>query len=175
MSHPTFHSYTWSDIDDNGAAQPAAHEPTPNDPLGLIDKELRVWVTYPERRKKKAKRKRREGKSRHRRRSLWAVVIVERLNKQDDFTYEVTLKRIFKTGERLIEIWVKNDPADQSEDAAVFGVISPCAERLDSFEQQLSMWAAKRVYDAIAGTWPGERPEVSLETVPSVPRQRNPK
>ncbi len=155
MSLPTFHSYTWSDIGENGAAQPTAHEPTPDAPLGLIDKELHVWVTYAATKKKKAKRKRKGGKSCHGKRSLWAVVIVERLKKQADFTYEVTLKRIYKRGERLIKIWVRNDPEDQSEDAVVFRIVSPCTERLDPLEQQLSMWAANRVYDAIAETWVG--------------------
>ncbi len=152
MSLPTFHSYTWSDIGENGAAQPAAHEPTPGDLLGLIDKELHVWVTYADK-KKKAKRKRKGDKGCHGKRSLWAVVIVERLNKQDDFTYEVTLKRIYKKGERRITIWVRNDPADQSEDAVVCRIVSPCTERLDPLEQQLSMWVTNRVYDAIAETW----------------------
>ena len=155
MSLPTFHSYTWSDLGENGAAQSAAHEPTPCDPLGLIDKELHVWVTYAEKNKKKAKRKRKRDKSGHGKRSLWAVVIVERLKKQDDFSYEVTLKRIYKRGERLIKIWVRNDPADQSEDAVVFRIVSPSTERLDPLEQQLSKWAAKRIYDAIAATWAG--------------------
>ncbi len=153
MSLPKFHSYTWSDIGENGTAQSVAHEPTPGDPLGLIDKELHVWVTYAE--KKKAKRQRKRDKSSHDKRSLWAVVIVERLKKQDDFTYEVTLKRIYKRGERLIKIWVRNDPADQSEDAVVFRIVSPSTKRLDRLEQQLSTWAAQRVYDAIAATWAG--------------------
>ena len=154
MSLPRLHSYTWSDVDEEGAAQSAAQEPAPDDPLGLIDKELRLWVTYPDS-KKKAKRKRSRGKSRHGNRKLWAVVVVEGLTKQDDCTYEVTLKRIYKKGERLIRIWVKNDPADQSEDAVVFGIESPRVERLDPLERQLSTWAAKRVYDAIAETWVG--------------------
>lgn len=112
-----------------------------------------MWVTYAE--KKKAKRQRKRDKSSHDKRSLWVVVIVERLKKQDDFTYEVTLKRIYKRGERLIKIWVRNDPADQSEDAVVFRIVSPSTKRLDRLEQQLSTWAAQRVYDAIAATWAG--------------------
>jgi hypothetical protein len=110
-----------------------------------------LWVTYPENGKKRPKRK--TGKSRRCKRSLWAVVVIEGVNKLDEFTFEATLKRINKRDERLIKVWVRNDPADQSEDAAVFGVISPRVERLDPLEQQLSMWAAKRVYDAIAEEW----------------------
>lgn len=148
----------------------------PDDPLGLRDKELHLWAAYPEtKKKKKTKRRGRPSKNSGKKRKLWAVVIIESLERQDDFTYEVTLKRIYKKSERIIKVWVRNDPEDQSEESAVFGVTSPRNERLDSLEQQLSMWAAKRVYDAIAGTWPGERLEVSPETVPSVPRQRNPK
>ena len=157
MSLPRVHSYTWSDIDEEGAAQlaaSAAQDPTPDDPLGLRDKELHLWVTYPDS-KKKAKRKRKGGKSRHSKRSLWAVIIVEGLNQQDEFTYEVTLRRIYKKGERLIKVRVRNDPADQSDDAVVFSIVSPCAKRLDPLEQQLSMWAMKRIYDAIAETWAG--------------------
>jgi hypothetical protein len=99
--------------------------------------------------------------------STW---LIESLERQDDFTYEVTLKRIFKKDERFIRIWVRNDPVDQSEESAVFGVTSPRNERLDPLEQQLSMWAAKRVYDAIAETWPDGCPEASSETVPLVPK-----
>ena len=157
MSLPRVHSYTWSDIDEEGAAQlaaSAAQDPTPDDPLGLLDKELHLWATYPDS-KKKTKRKRKGGKSRHSKRSLWAVIIVEGLNKQDEFTYEVTLRRIYKKGERLIKVRVRNDPADQSDDAVVFSIVSPCAKRLDPLEQQLSMWAMKRIYDAIAETWAG--------------------
>lgn len=152
MSLPRLHSYTWSDTDEEGAAQSAAQEPAPDDPLGLIGRELHLWVTYPDS-KTKANRKHKGCKSRRVKPKLWAVVVVEGLTKQDDFTYEVTLNRIYKKGERLIRIWVKNDPADQSEDAVVFGVESPRVERLDPLERQLSTWAAKRVYDEIAETW----------------------
>jgi len=155
MSLPRIHSYTWSDIDEKETAQSADERIAPDDPLGLRDKELHLWVTYPDSKKKKAKRKWKGGKTRHSRRSLWAVVIIESLSKRDAFSYEVTLKRIYKKDERIIKVWVRNDPAHQSEEAAVFGVISPRVERLDPLEQQLSMWAAKRVYDAIAETWSG--------------------
>lgn len=154
MSLPRLHSYTWSDVDEEGAAQAATQEPAPDDRLGLIGKELHLWVTYPDT-KTKANRKQKGRKSRRVKPKLWAVIIVERVEKQDDFTYEVTLKRIYKKGDRLIRIWVRNDPEDQSEDAVVFGVESPRVERLDPLERQLSTWAAKRVYDAIAETWMG--------------------
>jgi hypothetical protein len=151
MALPKIHSYTWSDIDEPRNGDSVAQQEAPDGPLGLKDKELHLWVTYPENGKKKTKRK--TGKSHRIKRSLWAVVVIEALNKQDDFTYEATLKRINKRDERTIKVWVRNDPADQSEDAAVFGVISPRIERLDPLEQQLSMWVAKRVYDAIAEEW----------------------
>lgn len=157
-------------MEENGTAQPAAHVATRDDPLGLVDKELHVWVTYPESKKKKAKRKQKGGKRHHGKRSLWAVIIVESLDQQDDFTYEVTLKRIYKKGERRIKIWVRNDPADQSEDATVFSIVSPRADRLDPLEQQLSTWTAKRVYDAIAETWPGARCQGSHNESRSVRR-----
>ena len=85
---------------------------------------------------------------------MWAVVLIEALDKVGNFTYEVTLRRIYKKDERIIKIWVANDPSDQSEVATVFSIISPRLECLDQLEQQLSMWAAKRVYDAIAHEWP---------------------
>jgi hypothetical protein len=155
MSLPRLHSYTWSDIDEEGAAPSATRQPAHDDPLGLVDRELHLWITYPDSKKSKARRKRKGGKRRQSKRKLWAVIIVEAVTRQDDFTYEVTLKRIYKKGERLIKIWVRNDPADQSEDAAVFGILSPRVACLDPLEQQLSMWTAKRVYDAIAETWAG--------------------
>jgi hypothetical protein len=151
MALPKIHSYTWSDIDEPGNGHSVAQQEAPDGLLGLKDKELHLWVTYPENGQKRTKRK--TAKSRRTKRSLWAVVIIEALNKQDDFTYEATLKRINKRDERTIKVWVRNDPSDQSEDAAVFGVISPRMERLDPLEQQLSMWVAKRVYDAIAEEW----------------------
>jgi hypothetical protein len=154
MTIPRVHSYTWSDIEGDGIAQSPDQGAAGDDPLGLRDKELHLWVTYPENKKKKTKRRGKASKSSGNKRKLWAVVIVESLDKKEDFTYEVTLKRISKKDERIIKVWVRNDPADQSEEAAVFGVTSPRNKRLDSLEQQLSMWAAKRVYEAIAETGP---------------------
>jgi hypothetical protein len=155
VSLPRVHSYTWSDNDGEGAAQSQGERTALNDPLGLKDKELHLWVTYPDREKKRAKRKRKGGKPRRGKRHLWAVVIIEVLKKEDLFSYEVTLRRIYKKDERLIKVTVRNDPADQSDDATVFSIVSPPVKRLDALEQQLSMWAAKRVYDAIAETWSG--------------------
>ena len=172
MAIPRACSYTWSDTDGEGTALATVQTAAPDDPLRLRDKELHLWVAYPETKtkKKKTKRRGRASKSGSKKRKLWAVVIIESLKRQDDFTYEVTLKRIFKKDERFIRIWVRNDPVDQSEESAVFGVTSPRNERLDPLEQQLSMWAAKRVYDAIAETWPGGCPEPSSETVALVPK-----
>jgi hypothetical protein len=162
MSLPKIHSYTWSDLDENGAAHSRGQRTTQDDPLGLRDKELHLWVTYPDCRKKSKseKRKRKGGKHNRSKRRLWAVVIIEALNRVDAFSYEVTLRRIYKKDERIIKVWVRNDPADQSDDAAVFSIVSPRVERLDSLEQQLSMWAAKRVYEAITETWSGVHSQV---------------
>jgi hypothetical protein len=152
MSLPKIHSYTWSDSD-GGAAKSRRNRAAADDPLGLKDKELHLWVTYPDRSNKKAKRKGKGSKTRRSKRRLWAVVIIEALNEVDAFSYEVTLRRIYQRDERIIKVWVRNDPADQSDDAAVFSIVSPSGEHLDRLEQRLSMWAAKRVYDAIAETW----------------------
>jgi hypothetical protein len=150
MALPKIHSYTWSDSDEASNWHSVAQQEAPDGPLGLKDKELHLWVTYPENGKKT---KRKSGRSRRCKRSLWAVVMIDAIRKRDEFTYEATLKRINKRDERTIKVWVRNDPADQSEDATVFGVISPRVERLDRLERQLSMWAAKRIYDAIAEEW----------------------
>ena len=64
--------------------------------MGLLDKELRLWVTYPEKKKKKTKRRGKTSKSGGSKLKLWAVVIIESLDKKDAFTYDVTLKRIGK-------------------------------------------------------------------------------
>ena len=176
MAIPRAYSYTWSDSDGEGTAQATVQAPAPDDSLGLRDKELHLWAAYPETKRKKTKRQpkaRRNGGKGEKKRKLWAVVIVESLERQDDWTYGVTLKRIFKADERSIKIWVRNDPADQSEEAAVFGITSPRNERLTPLEEQLTMWAAKRVYDAIADAWPC--PEASPEGVDFFPRNRKPK
>lgn len=113
-----------------------------------------MWVTYPAVRP--AKRKGNGVKPRRAALKLWAVVIVEALRQTAPFSYEVTLKRIYKRDDRTIKVWVSNDPDDQSEEACVFGVVSPPSTLLTSLEQYLSRVVAKRVYDAIVQTWPGE-------------------
>ena len=82
------------------------------------------------------------------------MVIIKGLQQTDAFSYEVALRRIFKRDDRTIKIWVSNDPEDQSDEAAVFGFVSPPARLLTSLEQYLGQVVAKRVYDAITQTWP---------------------
>jgi hypothetical protein len=121
----------------------------------LEGKELHVWVTYPDRIKRKAKKKQsRKHRPPGKDRSLWAVVIIEALKSIDDFTFEVTLRKVFKREERIITIWVCNDPRDQSDNAPVFGFVSPSCHELSSLEQHLSQIAGMRVYHAIVQTWP---------------------
>ena len=45
-------------------------------------------------------------------------------------------------------------PADQSEDAKVFGYIVPNFKELTSLEQLTCGVPAKRIYDSISVTWP---------------------
>ncbi len=151
MNLPRLHSCTWSDEEQTEHAQPGLHGPARESPGSLADKELRLWVTYPA--VKQAKRKGKRGKPRREPLKLWAVVIIEALQQTDAFTYEVTLRRIFKREDRTIKVRVSNDPDDQSAEAFVFGFVSPPATLLTSLEQYLSHVVAKRVYDAIAKTW----------------------
>jgi len=116
-------------------------------PESLKDKELHLWVTYPEAKRKKKKK----PGSRRKDLKLWAVVIIEELRQVDAFAYEVTLRRIFKHGERILRVWVCNDPRDQSEEAPVFSFLSPAS--LTPLEQYLVQRASIRVYEAIAETW----------------------
>jgi len=102
---------------------------------------------------KQAKRKGKRAKFRREAPKLWAVVIIEALRQTDAFTYEVTLKRILKRDDRTIKVWVSNDPDDQSDEAGVFGFVSPLPTLLTPLERYLSQVVAKRVYDAIAQTW----------------------
>lgn len=149
MARPKIHSFTWSDTEN----RTAAHGPSSaTGPLDLKDKELQVWVTYPDAKsghggKKKARKN--HGKDLR----LWAVIVVESVEQQEEFTYQVCLRRVFKTGERFVTVQVTNDPQDQSEDASVFGFLQPPSNKLDPFERHLCLMAAKRVYDAIADTW----------------------
>ncbi len=151
MRLPRFHSYTWSDEEQAKHAQPGLPRPARESPASLADKELRLWVTYPA--VKQAKRKGTRGKSRREAPKLWAVVIIEALQETDAFTYEVTLRRIFKRDDRTIKLRVSNDPDDQSDEASVLAFVSPHPTLLTPLEQYLSQVAAKRVYDAIAQTW----------------------
>ncbi len=152
MSLPKFHSCTWSDDKRPGSNHREALGPAPAGPESLRDKELHLWVTYPEtgQKKKKNGKKAKSGRTAPK---LWAVMIVEELRQAGGFAYEVTLKSILKTGDRTITIWVKNDPADLSDEAEVFGWVSPHPDRLTPLERQLSHIAGKRVFDAISETW----------------------
>lgn len=152
MSLPKPHSCTWSDDEQRLAGSKEGETPGAAGPESLKDKELYLWVTYPD-----EPSGRKSGHKRHRRRGpvpkLWAVMIIERIRQTAPFRYEVALRRIFKHSERWIRIWVANDPNDQSEDAAVLGFISPNPKDLSPLEQYLTQMAARRVYDAIAETW----------------------
>ena len=152
MALPRFHSFTWSDDEEKGRESLAGRNATKEGPGALQDKEIRLWVTYPDERAGRKKGK----KAKHRRsaKKLWAVLIIETVRHIDAFTYEVDLKRIFKTGDRTIRVWLQNDPADQSEDAKVFGYIVPNFKELTSLEQQMCGVPAKRIYDSISATWP---------------------
>ena len=164
MAHPIFHSITWSDEWKEDGAHLPSEELSPCFPLQLEDRELRCWVTYPDKGDGKAKRKK-KVKSRRQKPKLWAVVIIEELRQADAFAYEVTLRRIYKRGELVIRVWVKNDAIDQSDEAKVFTFISPRPEQLDSLEQHLVHMAAKRVYYAIAQTWSLRQDQVRMAAV----------
>jgi len=151
MRLPRFHSCTWSDEEQVKLARSNLHGPVRESPGSLADKELHLWVTYPT--VKQAKRKGKQTKSRREAVKLWAVMIIEALQQTDAFTYEVTLKRIFKRDDRTIKVWVSNDPDDQSDEAGVFRFVSPLPPLLTSLEQYMSQVVAKRVYDAIVQTW----------------------
>jgi hypothetical protein len=163
MTLPRPHSCTWSD-DDHARGLPGAAQATaPKGPEALEGKELYFWVTYPDAKKRK-KRKGKKAGSRAKDLKLWAVMILEDLRPIDDFTYAVTLTRVFKEGERAIKVWVKNDPCDPADEAEVFGFVSPHPKRLAPLEQHLAQVAAKRVYDAIAETWSESQAKTPLET-----------
>ena len=155
MARPTPHSCTWSDDDATTNGNFCDHERDGDTPQGLVDKELYFWVTYPDEKGRKVKKKKTRKRGPHQKaRKLWAVVIIETLKMEDAFTFDVTLRTVFKRDENIINIWVRNDPGDQSEEAPVFSFLSPVVRELPALEQQLSQLAAKRVYDAIAHTWP---------------------
>ena len=148
MARPIFHSITWSD----GWKADRVRFMAPCFPLQLEDRELRCWVTYPDKGNGKAKRKK-KGKSRRQKPKLWAVLMIEEVQQADAFAYDIALKRVYKKGDRIIRVWVKNDPNDQSDDANVFRFVSPESEHLDPLEQRLVHMAAKRVYHAITEKW----------------------
>ena len=156
MALPRFHSCTWSDDEARSSGQPTDHEAPQESPQALVDKELYLWATYPDskRRKEKKKVKAKKAKSRRTDLNLWAVVIVEAVKEIDAFTFEATLRKVFKREESIIKVWVRNDPRDQSDEAAVFGFVSPHPQQLNLLEQQLTEVAARRIYEAIAQTWP---------------------
>jgi hypothetical protein len=158
MVFPQFHSFTWSDSDEVDPIRPGLRPNAPGDHLGLKDKELFAWVTYPEGRQGRNQKKCNGSKRRSRKLKLWAVLIVEGVKKLDQYAYEIDLRRVYKKSERFITIEVINDPADQSEDAGVYRVVHPRPTELDPFEQRLAVTAAKRVYYAIAETWSGSQP-----------------
>jgi hypothetical protein len=155
MVLPKIHSFTWSDSDQTDVR--------PSGPLRLKDKELHVWATYPEREQGRNQGKRKGSKQRSRKLKLWAVLIIETVKRLDDYAYEVHLRRIYKKDERFIRVEVVNDPADQCEDACVFRLVHPRPKEFDPLEERLAMAAAKRVYDAIAETWPGRQPVLTGE------------
>lgn len=152
MTLPKPHSCTWSDDEHRLAGTKEEETAGATGPESLKDKELYLWVTYPE-----DESPRKAGHKRRRRRGpvpkLWAVMIIERVCQTGPFRYEVALRRVFKHSERWIRIWVANDPNDQSDDAAVLGFLSPSPKDLSPLEQYLTQMAARRVYDAIAETW----------------------
>lgn len=153
MALPTLHSFTWSDEWKEDLVSFIPEEMTPGFPLQLEDRELRCWVTYPDKGNGKAKHKK-KGKPRRQKPKLWAVVIIEELRQADAFAFEVSLRRIYKKGDRILRVWVKNDPNDQSDEANVLSFISPRLEHLDLIEQHMVHLVTKRVYYAIAQTWP---------------------
>ena len=151
MALPRTHSFEWSDGTGGKDSRPEAAGLGQKGPLSLKDKELHMWVVYPN--AKQAKKRGSRPRSHRKDRKLWAVMILEDLRQTGSFTYEVKLRRIFKQGERSITVWVRNDPKDPSDEANVFGFVSPDSRLLSPVEFSLSHLAAKRVYNAIVDTW----------------------
>ena len=125
---PRTHSFEWSDRPNGKDSRSDADRLRREEPVSLKDKELHMWVVYPN--AKRVKKRGSRFKPYRKDLKLWAVMIVEDLRQTGDFTYEVKLKRIFKEGERSITVWVRNDAKDQSDEAVVFGLVSPDARRL---------------------------------------------
>ncbi len=153
MTLPRVHSCTWSDDAQGKGKQPAAQGSVAVGPESLKDKELYLSVTYPDT-NSRGKSGDQKNKRRRNTRKLWAVVIIEAVRRAGTFSYEVALRRIFKTGDRFIRVSITNDPGDQSDDAGVFSILSPSLRQLTPLEQHLTWLAAQRVYHAITEIWP---------------------
>jgi hypothetical protein len=153
MPLPKFHSCTWSDDAARKATQPKRQSPPRAGPESLADKELHLWVTYPDAKQKK-RRTGNRASSRRKSLKLWAVAIIDEIGRIGAYTYAITLRTIDKKRDRRIRAWVCNDPEDQSDEADVFGLVSPDSRLLSSLEQYLCDRAAQRVYQTISETWP---------------------
>ncbi len=152
MTIPAFHSCSWSDTETAPNGRVAEAEAAQAGPHGLIGEELYIWATYPERNKRKTNKKP-VRKRKPPRKKLWAVFMIESLEANDEYSVEVTLKKILKREEAVIRIWVRNDPNDQSDEASVFRILSPSASQLGPLEHRCIHLIARKVYDAIAASW----------------------
>ena len=83
---------------------------------------------------------------------LWAVLIIETFNTLMPSPTRLTSRGSLRPGIGRSGL-AADDPADQSEDAKVFGYIVPNFKELTSLEQQIAV-PAKRIYDSISATWP---------------------
>ena len=97
MARPIIHSITWSDGWKEGRVGFIPEEVAPCFPLQLEDRELRCWVTYPDKGSGKVKRKK-KGESSRQKPKLWAVLIVEEVQQADAFAYDITLKGSTRRG-----------------------------------------------------------------------------
>ena len=94
MTLPKPHSCSWSDDQERKGRGVTAHEPAQGGPESLKDKELYLWVTYPEARRKK------NGKGQVPSQGPQALGGGDHRGARqvEAFAYEVTLRRIFKQG-----------------------------------------------------------------------------
>ncbi len=81
-------------------------------------------------------------------------MILEEIDRVAAYTYRIRLRRVFKSGDRLINVQVTNNPEDQSEEAGVFCFLDAPVKDRQPLEQHLAMVAVKRVYDVTEETWP---------------------
>ena len=153
MTRPTVF-FKWSDAEEVRANPRTLQPPPVAHPRELQDVELQLWATYPDEERKGKAKKRIRCRNRPPKRSLWAVMILEEIDRVADFTYRIRLRRVFKSGDRLINVQVTNTPEDQSEEADVFCFLDPPVKNLQPLEQHLAMVAVKRVYDVTEVTWP---------------------